>query len=396
MAMAAGAEPRRYDRAWWRARLRRAAPLIALLAVAIVVAVIVTPRADSGLPLDPSSTRPDGTRALVDVLRGVGREVSVVTPDEMSDDAPVVLLLRDQLDPPQRAALERRIEQGARVVVADETSPLVPEVVGLLSPLERRLERGCPAEAVRDAGAVRPGGGALYEVPDAAQGCFRSSGSGEDEDAAWLVVQPRGRGHVVALGSPAILANWGLEQADNAVLAVHLLTPDDSDRTEIVRPVLRAAEGGGDLFALIPDRVRAALWQVLIGFLVVIAWRARRLGAPLIERAPVKLASSDLTAAVGVLLGRNDARAATQARIVDDTRQRLARRIGLPAAADVDMLIQQLAARTSLDATELARVLQPPPPPTDDALLRATAALADVEQTVHAQLTSTLEETDVR
>ena len=71
---------RRYDRVWWRDQLRRAAPLIALTAAAVVVAVIVTRRPEGGLPLDPSSTRPDGTLALVEVLRGVGREVSAVTP----------------------------------------------------------------------------------------------------------------------------------------------------------------------------------------------------------------------------------------------------------------------------------------------------------------------------
>lgn len=380
---------RHYDRAWWRWQLRRAAPLIALAAAAVLVAIVTRPP-DGRLPLDPSSTQLDGTLALVEVLRGVGREVSVVTPDEMAD-APVVLLLRDQLSGAQRAGLERRIEQGARVVVTDESSPLAPRVVGGLLPLGGRLERACRVDAVHDSRTIEPGGGAIFEVPDGVQGCFDSG------EGAWLVVQPRGRGHVIAAGSPAFLMNWMLSEADNAVLAVQLLTPDGTDRTEIVRPVLRGADDpqADGLLDLIPDRVRAALWQVLIGFLVVAAWRARRLGKPLVDHTPVKLASSDLTAAVGVLLARNGARATALQRITEDTRRRLARRLDLPGTVDVRELIEQVTARTSLDVATLERILDPPPPVSDADLLRATTELADLEHMVHTELTSTLEEANV-
>jgi hypothetical protein len=381
---------RRYDRVWWRRQLRRAAPLIALAAAAVVVVAIVTRPPEGQLPLDPSSTQSDGTLALVEVLRGVGREVSVVTPDEMAD-APVVLLLRDQLSEPQRTRLERGIEQGARVVVADESSPLVPRVVGGLLPLEGRLERACRVAALRDSRAIEPAGGAVFEVPNGAQGCFDSG------EGAWLIVEPRGRGHVIAVGSPAFLTNWTLSEADNAVLAVQLLTPDGTDRTEIVRPVLRGADDpqADGLLDLIPDRVRAALWQVLIGFLVIAAWRARRLGKPLVDHTPVKLASSDLTAAVGVLLARNGARATALQRVTDDTRRRLARRLDLPGTVDVRELIERVTARTSLDVDTLKRILDPPPPVSDADLLRATTELADLERMVHTELTSTLEEANV-
>jgi hypothetical protein len=398
MAGRVQAEPPTYDLAWWRPRLRRAVPLLALLAAAIVVAVIIAPPADQGLPLDPGSTRPDGTRALVDVLRTVGRDVTIVTPDEMGD-APVVLLLRDQLTAEQRAQLERRVEQGARVVVADDDSSLVPRVVGGLSPLEPLVRRNCRVEAVRDAGEIRPGGGAHYEVTGDADGCYGSeAGSGDvNDDGAWMVITPRGRGHMVAVGTPAFLTNGLLAQADNAVLAVQLLTPRGTDRIEIVRPVLRQPgdEGAAGLSSLVPDRVRAALWQLLFAFGVVVLWRARRLGHPLIDRAPVRLASSDLTTAVGALLARYDARAAALQRVVGATRRRLARRLDLPGNVDIDLLSERLAARTSHDATELARRLDPPPPATDSDLLRASTDLADLEQAVHNELTATLEETDV-
>jgi hypothetical protein len=388
--MTADAPLHRYDAAWWRSRARRAGPLIALLAAAIVVAVIVTPEPDSGLPLDPVSTRPDGTLALMELLRGVGRDATAVAPDEPGA-APVVLLLRDQLTEDERRALEGRVEQGARLVVTDPRSPLAPQVIGAGLPfgLAPELERACRLPALRDVASVRPDDSARYELPARAQGCF-----GDREQGFWMVVQSRGRGHVVALGDAGFLTNTGLRHADNAVLAVQLLTPEGTDRVEVVRPVLRAESGG--LLDLVSDGVRAAFWQLVIGFLVVAAWRARRLGAPLIERAPVRLASSDLTAAVGVLLGRNEGRAATLERLAEDTRRRLARRLGLTDTVDVGLLTEQLAARTSLDADEVTRVLQPAPPADDEAMLDATTALADLEQAVHTALTPMLEESNVR
>jgi hypothetical protein len=387
---ASASEPAGGDRGWWGGRLRRAAPLIALAVAAIVVAIIITPRPDTGLPLDPASTRYDGTRALVEVLRRVGRDVDIVAPDELTD-APVVLLLHDQLSPEQREELERRVEAGARLVVADPASPLAPRTTFAgLSPLERRLERRCEIAAVRDVHTVQPEGGALYVVPEGADGCFTT------EDGAWLVIQPRGRGHVVATGSPIFLTNWRLAQADNAVLAVHLLTPAESDRTAIVRPVVRTADIGPDsLLDLVSDNVRAALWQLLIGFLVLVAWRARRLGAPLVEEQPVRLAGSELTTAVGALLARHGTRAATLERIADDTRHRLARRLDLPGTVDADELTARLSERTGLDAAELQRRLGPPAPTTDTDLVQATSDLADLEETVSAALSAMLEESHV-
>lgn len=375
----------------WRTRLRRATPLIALAVAAVVVAVIITPTQRSGLPLDPTSADAAGTRALVEILDELDRDVDVVEPDGMGD-APVILLLVDQLTEAQRAALEQRVEAGARVVVTDPDSPLAPDVAGALSPLEPPLRRACDYDAVARIERVRPDGGAIFEVPDGAGGCFDS------DDAAWLVVQPRGRGEVVATGSPNFLINSQIGRADNAVLAVHLLAPDATGRTEVVEPVLRSDDDARTptLGDLVPPAVRAALWQVLIGFLVLAAWRARRLGQPLEDHAPVKLASSDLTAAVGALLGRHEARAAALEHVSGATRRRLARRLDLPDTVDLDVLVEHIAARTSSDRESLARTLQPAAPGSDAALLQAVNALTDVERSVEGQLSSTLEESDVR
>src|SRR5690606_37520858 len=61
-------------------RLRAAAPYAVLAAVLLLVGWLTADRRAGGPPLDPRSTAPDGTKALVDTLERLGAEV-VVTGD---------------------------------------------------------------------------------------------------------------------------------------------------------------------------------------------------------------------------------------------------------------------------------------------------------------------------
>lgn len=316
--------------------------------------------------------------------------------DAVADGA-VVLLLRDQLgEGPQadevRDRLRDGVRQGGRLIVADPTSPLAPDVAGTTTLLDVSRERACDVPALRDVDAVRPGAGALYEPGDVAVGCFG------DADGAWLVATSIGRGHIVALGGPGVFTNAGLRDADNAVLAVQLLTPAGAAGPTVVRPlpptvVTQREETLGDL---VPRAVRIVAWQLLVAFGVYVMWRARRLGRPLVDAAPVRLASADLTTAVGALFARNATRVAAVGRIVDDARGRIARRLGLPRTADVADVAVEVAARTGRDVAELTAVLAPPDPTDDAMLLDAAAALTALERDVHATFVTTPEPTDDR
>ena len=56
-------------------RRRTIVTWLIVLGNAGIVAVIVTPEPGSGLPLDPDSYAPDGTRAVVDILQALDRPV---------------------------------------------------------------------------------------------------------------------------------------------------------------------------------------------------------------------------------------------------------------------------------------------------------------------------------
>jgi hypothetical protein len=218
----------------------------------------------------------------------------------------------------------------------------------------------------------------VYDVPDGATGCFDTA------EGSWLVVQPTGRGHVVSLGDAGILTNSGLGDADHATLIAQLLTPVEGGAIAVVRPTLAGPGDGGGLFDLVPSGIRVMVLQLLVAFGLLVLWRARRLGPPLDDRVPVPLASAEQTDAVGALFARNTTRADASTRIARDTRRRLARRLGLDAAAATDEIARAVADRTGQDGAAVAAILKPDPPHDDADLLRTTSGLATIERSVRA------------
>src|ERR671935_172205 len=57
--------------------MKRALPWVVLAGALLLVVLVGGRREDQGVPLDPGSPRPLGTKALVEVLRGLGARVSV-------------------------------------------------------------------------------------------------------------------------------------------------------------------------------------------------------------------------------------------------------------------------------------------------------------------------------
>src|SRR6266542_2632040 len=196
----------------------------------LLAAVVGSRRADQGLPLDPSSPGPNGTKALVETLRVLGAKVSVSS--ELPSDGGTALLVVD--DPSSRVT---RVE------------PIGDTRIGLL---DAELEPTCAVPAMRDVRRVSAPGGIVFRVPMGAQGCF-PRGHG-----AWLVVQPAGSGTVVRLGGASALVNQRINRTDNAVLIVGLLSPAPGPEVVVLRP---PPPGGGSkgLSDLIAPRVKLTL-----------------------------------------------------------------------------------------------------------------------------------------
>ncbi len=331
--------------------LRRWLPLVGLGVLVLVAAVLTARPPQGGLPLDPSSTGADGTKAVVLLLEQLGADVAtgVAAP---SDDTDVALLLRDGLDAPAREAVQSWVRSGGVLVVSDPRSDLSPRRARAqpLTLVDATLAPDCKVAALADVGRVVAAGPATYEVPPGGTGCFRRG------DGAWLVVRDEGAGSIVAVGGPAFLTNGGLGEADNAVLAAALLAPRPGTRVDVLTLAL---PGGGDqrLSDLVPRRVRLALLQLAIAFGVVVAWRARRLGRPVSEPAAVRVPGSELVLAVGNLWQRTAARRRAATALRDDLRHTLRQRLGLGADADDDAVVDAAAARTGAPADALRAAL---------------------------------------
>ena len=368
-------------RAGARSPVRRALPWVAVvLGVALVVAVAGR-GAEEGNPLDPASPGPLGTKGLVEVLRGLGGRVTVSAgqPGTGTDTA---LLLSGDLTPQRRQGLLDWVRRGGTLVVADPSSgvtrvePAGSTRVGLL---DAEIERRCAEPALRDAERVAAPGGVVFEIPegqgapgnrpDATQACFPRN------DGAWLLVQPLGGGTVVRLGGASALVNQELGEADNAILLASLLVPVEGTAVQVLQPPL---PGGGTagLGDLIAPRVRLALWQLVLAFVLLALWRARRLGRPVAEPQPVQLPGAELVVAVGNLLQRAKGRGQAAGLLTDDLRRSLAERLGLPPSTPADQVADTVAERTGIPRERVLRTLTRTTP-RDEAELVALSQAAD-------------------
>jgi hypothetical protein len=371
-----------------RSSVRRALPWVAVvLGVALVVAVAGR-GAEEGNPLDPASPGPLGTKGLVEVLRGLGGRVTVSAgqPGTGTDTA---LLLSDDLTPQRRQGLLDWVRRGGTLVVADPSSGVTRvEPVGStrFGLLDAEIERRCAVPALRDAERVAAPGGVVFEIPEgqgapgnrpgATRACFPRN------DGAWLLVQPLGGGTVVRLGGASALVNQELGEADNAILLASLLVPVEGTAVQVLQPPL---PGGGTagLGDLIAPRVRLALWQLVVAFVLLALWRARRLGRPVAEPQPVQLPGAELVVAVGNLLQRAKGRGQAAGLLTDDLRRSLAERLGLPPSTPADQVADTVAERTGIPRERVLRTLTRTTP-RDEAEL---VALGQAVDTIRREVT---------
>ncbi|HEX8769274.1 MAG TPA: DUF4350 domain-containing protein, partial [Acidimicrobiales bacterium] len=240
-----------------RSWLRTWAPWLVIAAAVLGIAFIFGPRPDNGVPLDPSSPKPLGTKAVVETLRELGAEVSIdsTAPGPQTDTA---LLLVDSLTADHRQAVDSWVRAGGTLVLTDPASPLSPaEARGTaeVAFVDPDLLKSCDLPALRGANRAIAPGALLMRVPAGSTGCFRR---GRD---AWLVVSPAGQGTVVTIGGPGFLTNGQLGKADNAAVIAALLAPGRATRVSMLKP---PPPGGGSesLTDLIPDRVKLAILQL--------------------------------------------------------------------------------------------------------------------------------------
>jgi hypothetical protein len=365
------------------ARRHGRAVALGLLAVLAVVAfwVLAGSPKSAPTPYSPSSTAPNGAKALALLLRQLGDKVNTsgLLPEPGKG---VALVLYDQLDGSTRADVTRWVKRGGTLVVADPTSPLEGTVVAQGLPNTALTTSGplapaCQAPWARDVSAVDPEGDPLLEVPSGAYSCFPVI----RHDASFAVAQNEGAGVVVALGGADLWSNRYLSDTDNALFAADLLAPAKGGTVGWL-VTSRVGSGTATVWSIVPSRVKALLATLVIAVLATCLWRARRLGRPVLEVPLVPLPGFELVVATGRLLEKNRRFEEAAALMRADACGQIASRLGQAPGTGPATVAQVAAQFSGLPADEVVAALCGPPPRNESDLLELARLLQRIREEV--------------
>lgn len=342
--------------------------------------------------LDPDSAGPLGARAIAQILRDQGVEVTVARDRATAArelDAGAATLVLPDAPALSDAALRALARRAADVVLIEPRSRTLDLFIpgshaAGVAPGDAAAQPGCDvAQAVRS-GAVSPG--AVYDTGDATgvRACY-PAGNGFG-----LLVAPAddaavGGGRVVALDGRALLTNESLADHGNAALGLNVL----GRHPTVVWYVPGIADtdlqnADPSLGQLTPPWVSPVIVLLLVAGLAAAVWRGRRFGPLVAERLPVSVRASETTEGRARLYARSrDAlHAADQLRI--PALARIGRALGLGSAATAVEIADAAAARTGIERAAVRGTLIDDIPHNDADLVAIDARLRHLEDAVHA------------
>ena len=365
--------------------------VVGLIALGIVVSAL------SGAGSIPqtwgaSETAPVGSRALVEVLRDNGVEVTAV--DRLDDALDTVEARGGTLLVADEWALLTDEQWQQLGGVADHLVLVQPEPWALdalqldalqAEPLDEaggavELTASCGVAEAQRAGDII-GSGYGYTTLDG-RSCFDAGTAGFalvrlDEESAGETGADGGI--VSVLGAGSVLQNGSVTQAGNAALALGLLGQHEH--------VTWYLPGFGDLEGptipeLTPSWVNPVAWLLLTVGLVAAFWRGRRLGPVVVERLPVVVRTTETMEGRARLY----ASSASRLRAIDAVRvgtlRRLAEGLALGRAAGVDDIVAAVSAITHRPVPALRALLVDDEPRDDRGLVALSDALLELEREV--------------
>jgi hypothetical protein len=364
----------------WQAVKGPLTVLVVVLLAGLVVALAAG--GASGGRLDPRSPAPSGSRALAQVLGDQGVQVQRVTTSAAlaATTGPDDTLLVVDPDLLVDSQVEAVRATGADLVVVGATAPgrYLPGVTAEPSDQGVRAP-GCDLPVAQRAGTV-DAGGIAYVTGDtrlrAPHLCYASDGRPS-------LVQVTVNGNLVTLlGSSSPLTNSRLDDEGDAALALGLLGGHD----RLVWYLPTAADvppsAQKSFYQLVPDGVWWGLLQVGVAVLLLALWRARRLGAVVVEPLPVAVRAAETEEGRARLYRRNGARGQAAESLRAGVRSRLGGALGLPRRADPQARVPAVAARSGWSGADVTALLYGAAPADDAALVQLADRLDALEKEV--------------
>ncbi|MDQ1695267.1 MAG: hypothetical protein QOJ03_620 [Frankiaceae bacterium] len=364
--------------AWRRARL----PVVfgaLFLGVALILAVVQN--APPERPLDPRDASPVGARALAGLVRDRGVAVHPVSDVSATQtDASTVLVT----DPSAltKAALRQLAASAADIVAVAPTGRELDalgvdaKVTG--STADRTLDPSCGFGPAHVAGRVRYDGTLYQSSSPSIDACY------PDHGASGLLVQQRGSGRTVVLGSATTFVNDRLADEGDAALALGLLSGRGQLLWVLSQPATQAPADADhkSLIELLPDRLLWLLLQLFVVVVVVALWRGRRLGPVIVEPLPVVVRAAETVEGRARLLRAARARGTAATSLRTATLSRLRDLIGTGADASPAAVVEGVARRTGQPGGDIDALLYGADPTDDAALVRLARDLDAVERAV--------------
>lgn len=337
--------------------------LFVLAAIAIAVLLSLGARPLPEGDLEPEGPNPEGSRALVQILRERGTSVTVARTVEdaaaVSGADSLLLVVQSHRLLPEEVDRIAALP-GDRVLV-QPTTPLLKALAPGVAVSGRSDSGGplaprCAFEAARLAGAADTGG-ELYRGGTSA--CYPDTGGSA------LVRASTGGATVTVLGSADPLRNAFLADEGNAALMLNLLTGRDVVwLIPDVPPV-----GSADPADLLHPGFLLAAPALLAALALLALWRGRRLGPLVAERLPVVVRASETTEGRARLYAfrraRDSAASALRSGVVD----RLRPSLGLGPDASPEAVVAAVSARCPRSPQQLRALLYGDPAGTDPFVL---------------------------
>lgn len=370
-----------------RSRWRRARwPLVVVVGVLVaagLASLLEPPRSTD--PLGHDNPEADGGRALAQILARQGVAITPVTTtaDAVAAAGPGTTLFVASTWFLSDEQVERVVATGADLVVVDPDDWHVPALtdgavdvdwVMTQPPLEPR----CDDPAAAAAGSITAEGGMFVAMRDEAVVCFGSGGPGTYASAPSGV----GDARTSLVSDGSVMTNRSLAEAGNAALMLHLLGANDELVWYLPSPTDTGTAAPSPL-ELLPPWAGPLGAQLGLVLLVVMVWRARRLGRLVTEPLPVTVRAAEATEGRARLYRRSRSRGHAAAALRAGSARRAAARLGLPRSAGATDVIDAVARATRRPVDQVAGLLYGPPPTDDAGLLQLARQLDELESEVH-------------